>query len=295
MRVHHYANCWNEVRILPFFFRHYESLVDRFVIYDDGSTDGSLDILRKMPRVEIRQLERADPDSFVLSSQALFNQCWKESRGNADWVIVSNVDEHLFHSDLFAYLRRCRAAGITAIPALGYQMIAAGFPPADAHLSLWCSRGAPLAILSKLFVFNPIAISETNFAVGRHTAAPSGDIRYPDRDELLGLHYKYLGRDYVLRRYAELNAARRKLDLATTGVLNTPGRRPRSTTTGTSSKWRRSTSCMWPRPGTTTMNRGGGGADARARLLAPRRRRPYCNSPVAAQALPDPSQPRRRR
>ena len=35
MRVHLYSICWNDARILPYFFRHYDSLVDRYVIYDD--------------------------------------------------------------------------------------------------------------------------------------------------------------------------------------------------------------------------------------------------------------------
>ena len=29
--------------MLAFFFRHYDPWVDRYVIYDDGSTDGSLE------------------------------------------------------------------------------------------------------------------------------------------------------------------------------------------------------------------------------------------------------------
>src|SRR4029450_5864723 len=48
-RVHLYATCWNEIRLLGFFFRHYDPVVQRYVIFDDGSTDGSLDLLRGPP------------------------------------------------------------------------------------------------------------------------------------------------------------------------------------------------------------------------------------------------------
>ena len=51
MRLHLYALCWNEGRMLPYFFRHYRSLVERFFIFDDGSTDGSLEFLRAQPDV----------------------------------------------------------------------------------------------------------------------------------------------------------------------------------------------------------------------------------------------------
>ena len=51
MIVHLYAQCWNDEWILPFFFRHYDGLVERYVIYDDGSTDGTLALLRAHPKV----------------------------------------------------------------------------------------------------------------------------------------------------------------------------------------------------------------------------------------------------
>src|SRR5690348_230198 len=123
MRVHLYAQCWNEEFMLPFFFRHYDGFVDRYVIYDDGSTDQTLSILAKHPRVEVRRFVRAYAESFALSEQALSNECWKESLGEADWVIVTDIDEHLYHPAMWQYLEQASAAGLTLIPALGFQMI----------------------------------------------------------------------------------------------------------------------------------------------------------------------------
>ena len=83
--------------MLPFFFRHYDGLVDQYFIYDDGSDDGSSELLSLHPKVEARRFQRTDPDSFVRSEQTFSNACWKESRGIADWVIVTDVDELLVH------------------------------------------------------------------------------------------------------------------------------------------------------------------------------------------------------
>ena len=41
--------------------------IDRFVIYDDGSTDGSVEVLQAHPKVELQRLQRTDADLFVLS------------------------------------------------------------------------------------------------------------------------------------------------------------------------------------------------------------------------------------
>ena len=78
--------------------------------------------------VEVQRFVRVDPASFALSGQALSNECWRASRGVADWVIVTDIDEHLYHSDLFTLLIRYKAQATTFIPELGYQMISEKFP-----------------------------------------------------------------------------------------------------------------------------------------------------------------------
>ena len=193
------------MKMLGFFFRHYDPLVERYVFYDDGSTDGTLDVLREHPRVEIRRFERYDVDSFVLSSRHLNDRVWKESRGRADWVIISAVDEHLCHRDLPGYLDSARRVGIAAIPGLGYEMVSADFPDPAEELTRTRTRGAPEPMWNKLNLFDPDAVEDTNYGVGRHSAEPTGRIRYPETDELLILHYKYIGFDYVQRRHALLS------------------------------------------------------------------------------------------
>ncbi len=214
MRIDLYATCWNDARMLGFFFRHYEDLVQRFVIFDDGSTDGSVEILRAHPKVVLRRWERADPASFVLSEQHLSDHCWKESRGEADWVMVLDLDEHLQHDDLLAYLQRSRANGVTVVPALGFQMLTATFPQPNEKLSDAWVQGAPWIQMCKCSLFDPNRIEEINFTPGRHCTAPSGDVLAPARDELLNLHYKYLGLSYVRARHRELHSGLGATDLA---------------------------------------------------------------------------------
>lgn len=201
--IHLYTVCWNEVDMLGFFFRHYDSWVDRYVIYDDGSTDGSLERLGLHPKVEVRRFERTYQESFVLSHQALHNQAWKESRGKADWVIVTALDEHLHVGgrNISEYLVECKELRITAVPALGYQMISEHYPDPGEWLCTTRTWGAPWSSMNKLSIFNPDSVVETGFAVGRHSADLRGDLRLPRRDELMLLHYKYLDFDRTLQRH----------------------------------------------------------------------------------------------
>lgn len=213
MIVHLHCVCWNDIDMLHYFFRNYDEMVSHYFVDDDGSDDGTLDYLAQHSNVTVRQKPRINPDSYVLESHASHQTSWLRSRGIADWVLVVDIDEHIYHPDLSGYLQAQTEAGVTAIPALGFQMLAHESPPPEVRLSDHLRRGAPWAQMSKLVLFSPDAVTNPGFAVGRHSAEPAGAVRYPERDELLLLHYKYLELKAVSRRHAAEQARRRKLDL----------------------------------------------------------------------------------
>jgi hypothetical protein len=199
--------------MLPFFFRHYDPLVERYVIYDNGSTDGSLALLKENRKVSLRHFE-VTGDSFVEEERRLSDVIWEESRGSADWVIVLDIDEHLFHPDLAGYLRQCSESGITALRGIGYEMVADHFPTPERALVESVTLGARSAGHDKLCIFNPDAVTHTHFRPGRHVAFPEGRITWPEQPEMLLLHYKQLGVEYAIQRSAELRQGLREGDLA---------------------------------------------------------------------------------
>jgi len=201
--------------MLGFMFRNYDDLVQRYVVYDDGSTDGSLDILAAHPKVEIRdQAAYRNPSSRILAALSLLETCWHESRGRADWVIVCDIDEHLYHPRIDLYLSACKRAGITIIPALGYQMIADEFPPQGIRLSNSLTMGAPFEDMNKLIIFSPDDVDATLCQPGRHKAAPVGRIVAPLRDELLLLHYKYMGFKQTMQRHQQYRTRQLLTDIS---------------------------------------------------------------------------------
>jgi len=193
--VHLYTICWDEADMLGFFFRHYDPWVDRYVIYDDGSTDGSLDILHAHPKVELRRFVRTNAESFVLSHRALQNEVWKESRGLADWIVVTAIDEHLHvpGREMAGYLAEEADRGVTLIPALGFDLNHLDMPDDVGLLTQRIIHGRPRIAFNKLSLFKPEALRETGFGPGRHGAVPQGDLCLPAQDNLVLWHYKHLG------------------------------------------------------------------------------------------------------
>jgi len=211
-RIHLYALCWNEARMLPFFFRHYDSIVDWYFIFDNGSTDGSLELLKKHPKVSVAAFTVEGP-SFVLAAVDFYNQSWKQSRGQAEWVIVCNIDEHLYRPDLRAYLGSLPEQ-VTLIIASGYEMVSEIFPAANVVLSDHIRTGIRYEFYDKPAIFRPDSITEINFIPGRHEAAPEGMVATPLSREVKLLHYKCLGSEYLVSRSNELRQGLREMDLA---------------------------------------------------------------------------------
>ena len=212
MVIHVYSLLWNEEKLLPFFFKHYDNIADKYYFFNNNSTDNTYSILNSHPNVIVNNIN-LQGNSSIEAAKQLYNQIWKQSRGVADWVIICDVDEHFYHLNLRNYLEKCTSSGITLIIPTGYEMVSEVFPISDEPLCETVRYGVRANYMDKPQIFNPMEIQEINFWPGRHGANPIGNIRPSNREALL-LHYKYLGFDYVNSRHSELKTGLRESDLA---------------------------------------------------------------------------------
>ena len=214
--VHLYTLCWNEEKLLPHFFRHYDPIVDKYFIFDTGSTDNSFEILSANPKVTASKLELKG-DSYVEAARTFYSEQWKDSRGKTEWIFVCSIDEHLYHPRLRDFLTACTRHSISIINTVGYEMISDEFPSDNLPLHEQITHGFRATGFDKPQIFSPGRIREINFTVGRHRAIPETDVGLilpgEKSDTVKLLHYKFLGLDYLITRFRELRSGLRKGDL----------------------------------------------------------------------------------
>lgn len=202
MKIEAHIICWNEMAIAPFVMQYWQHAgVDRLIIHDNHSTDGSTELLQKYPFVEIRQFDsNGELNDYVLRDMK--NNCWKGT--DADWVFVGDFDEVPYcKRGLRKMLADCPHLGI--IQPCGYQLVSWQFPKTEFRRLLHYEDNVRLVPLyaDKVNLFQPRWIKEINYGLGAHQCNPVGaDVAY--LPEINWFHLKNLGVDYLLNRNKQL-------------------------------------------------------------------------------------------
>lgn len=168
---------WNDSFYLPFIKKHYGQFCQRIVMFDNHSTDNSRNIAIELGfEVRLFGMKGVLDDQHYLDVK---NNCWKEERGNADYVIVCDADEFLVIDDLQGN-----------IPVVhGYNMISDRLP---VESIFEINTGTPSENYSKQIIFKPEAVQEINFVHGCHKNHLIG-IRSLGNGHCRLIHYRQIG------------------------------------------------------------------------------------------------------
>lgn len=198
--VHYYAVCWNEEKMLPFMFDNYGQYVDRFIIYDNYSTDKSETIINSHSNVSIIKFQTDGFNDNVHND--IKNNCWKQSRGKADFVIVCDTDEFLYHTNIHQAIKQLKDGHFSIVKPYGYNMYSTDYPAHDSHqlLTDQVKRGIRVPMFDKCILFDPHAIVEINYKPGAHECYPWGRVKKYRNEDIKLLHYKNIGLEQLLER-----------------------------------------------------------------------------------------------
>jgi hypothetical protein len=198
MIIHAHILAWNEEKILPYTLDHYSSFCDKIFIHDNMSTDGSDEIYSRYPKVTVLKWTSND-EINELNYTNIKSNAYKQFSRDADWVIVCDCDEFLYHDNLIEKLTEYKNAGITIPKIDGHDMVSESFPeydgiPLTEKVKIGSDTYGPMC---KNIIFDPKI--DVQYGIGGHSVTTNGVTS--NEAELKLLHYKFLGKDYVKRIY----------------------------------------------------------------------------------------------
>ncbi len=194
-----FATCYNEIRILPFFLKHYLEFIkaDKVIIYDGGSEDGSIEYAKKFNNVEVI----IDPSEKLDDGKLMHfrNNEWKKYRNDCDWVVVCDVDEFLYHENILEILKELKKSGVTLPMVEGFEMLSKEIPNNKEFIWNVVQTGKPNpSYYNKNLIFDPVI--EINYLMGCHNCLPSGNVKRSDGFIFKNLHYRMLSHQHIVEK-----------------------------------------------------------------------------------------------
>lgn len=199
MIIHAHILAFNEEKILPFTLDYYSNICEKIFIYDNNSTDKSDEIYATYPKVTVIKWfsnNEINENNYI----NIKSNAYRQHSRKADWVIVCDCDEILYHPRLLDKLEYYKNNGITVPKINGHDMVSKDFPAYDGQpITDKIKTGSEVyPPFCKHIIFNPIL--DVQYGIGAHSFQAKNAV-YSNSPELKLLHYKFLGVEYVENIY----------------------------------------------------------------------------------------------
>lgn len=194
MKIQLITFTYNNEKILPYFLDHYSKLCNKIIVYDNMSTDNSVNIIKSYDNTEVRYNEYNFLDDT--KHKEIRNNAWKPTRKEYDWCFIVDVDEFIYHPNLLELLEEYLYENYGVLEIDGYNMLGEEFPIYEKNKKLYdiIKIGRPDKNYSKSCIFNPNLVIEMYYSFGGHYAAPYGNcLKWQRSKEIKLLHYKFFG------------------------------------------------------------------------------------------------------
>ncbi len=185
---------YNEENILPHYIDHYKSFCRNITFYNNCSTDNSVDICLK------NGVKVVNTDLNELNDVANINikhSCYLNS--DADFCIVTDTDELLYHPDIVKLLTYYKTTGVNLPKIRGYTMATNSGYPKVGNLIKDIKTGIPSINYAKRCIFDPKL--KINWSVGQHILlGVKGSYKESEQEDLSLLHYKFIDREEIHKK-----------------------------------------------------------------------------------------------
>lgn len=199
MIIHAHILAYNEEKILPFTLDYYSNICEKIFVYDNMSTDSSDEIYARYPKVTVIKWS-SNNEINEINYINIKSNGYKQYSRMADWVIVCDCDEFLYHPRLLDKLKYYKENNITVPKINGHDMVSDKFPEYDGKpITDKIKTGSEVyPPFCKNIIFNPKL--DVQYGIGGHSFQ-CNNANYSVSPELKLLHYKFLGVEYVENIY----------------------------------------------------------------------------------------------
>jgi hypothetical protein len=190
MRIETYILAHQEERMIGYTLKHYTQFSD-VILLEGHSQDRTVEIAESYgARIINIDTNNQVNDRIYLDVK---NNVWKGSK--ADWVIIADTDELVYHKNIKEYLKDTPYT--IFIPQL-WNMFSEVYPTTDGQIYDEVQYGVPGG--SKINLFRPDQITDINYLPGCHNAKPTGNVNMSVNSEIITMHFKNLSREWVIER-----------------------------------------------------------------------------------------------
>ena len=206
--------CKNEMDILPFVKQYWERIECDVVVYDNGSTDGSIEYLSKLPYVTLKHFDSEGQNDVI--QKTIKEQAYVELKDKYDIIIISDMDEVFYFNDFEAVLDVFTSGGYNILMTPIYSLCEDFKPPyiEDKLLHEQCHKFYKQRMnhmqgfdyYSKLSIFNTKTTDKVSMSVGQHYVNTSPQMGIMLSNDGFNLHIdKGFGLDYKFKIRKKMN------------------------------------------------------------------------------------------